>query len=613
MAKQLVNPLEQHVEKAALGIAGALLIAVIARYLVTSPNQLDLGGEMVTPATIDQRVNQKALEVAERIKGARVDVETPDPLFAEFTKTLTPFASDTLHTTLPASVPFAPDVPVIDPPDDVGGNVDLVAVMPLVRPVVVQGRSTMLFGQRRAAVNWVTISAVFEVAKQMAVQVKTYGAARKEVVFGTADIQRRARRADGSWSTDDWVLVEASPTGDVPNLPRVTLVEDQGHTIVPRDQRDRVSTFLAKLREPDVQLHILRPMFPETENGSVWVVPVSGDKRDVMMQDDYYLNNDRPPSLDPIDRYGVEEARADGAFQSQEETPPEQLDRAEQLIKDAWNNKSEDQATEAYNLARDVLDDKSLGASVLKRAELLVKRADERGSDIKFWGMRQGSIPNDDAVAETFKRKVPALQQIWAHDTLPGSVTSGAVYQYRIRPTIYNRMAAEPTKFRDSENALKFFIPGPWSDPVEVTIPADRHYFVVTEDKNKQRVGIELYRWFEGDIVKSTGRLKVGVGERISGESRVAVRSPDDPAATEFTLVEFDANAVIVDIDFDRPYRERKRGRTRQGFKFGALEHRCSVTIREADGRLTERFVLTDKGNPRKKELEGIKYKPQGG
>jgi len=43
MAKQLVNPIERHVEKAVLGLTGLALVAVIALYLVTSPNQIELG------------------------------------------------------------------------------------------------------------------------------------------------------------------------------------------------------------------------------------------------------------------------------------------------------------------------------------------------------------------------------------------------------------------------------------------------------------------------------------------------------------------------------------------------------------------------------------------
>ena len=45
MAKQLVSPVERHVEKGILGVAVVLLLGVVAMYLVSSPNQMELGGE----------------------------------------------------------------------------------------------------------------------------------------------------------------------------------------------------------------------------------------------------------------------------------------------------------------------------------------------------------------------------------------------------------------------------------------------------------------------------------------------------------------------------------------------------------------------------------------
>ena len=67
MAKRVVGPIEQHVEKAVLAIAGIGLIAVIAMYLVTSPNQIEIGGQMVSPTTIDQVLFNRAGEVRQRI------------------------------------------------------------------------------------------------------------------------------------------------------------------------------------------------------------------------------------------------------------------------------------------------------------------------------------------------------------------------------------------------------------------------------------------------------------------------------------------------------------------------------------------------------------------
>ena len=70
MAKQLVNPIERHVEKAVLGLTGLALAAVIALYLVTSPNQIELGQEKVSPSTIDGKVAKKAADVVGRIRAA---------------------------------------------------------------------------------------------------------------------------------------------------------------------------------------------------------------------------------------------------------------------------------------------------------------------------------------------------------------------------------------------------------------------------------------------------------------------------------------------------------------------------------------------------------------
>ncbi len=49
MAKQLVNPIERHVEKGILGLSVLLLIAAVAMFLVTTPNQFELEGTNVTP------------------------------------------------------------------------------------------------------------------------------------------------------------------------------------------------------------------------------------------------------------------------------------------------------------------------------------------------------------------------------------------------------------------------------------------------------------------------------------------------------------------------------------------------------------------------------------
>ena len=122
MAKQLVGPLERHVEKAIVGIAGLILIAVIAKYVVTAPNQLEVGGELVDPATVDKKVADKAAEVRDRIANHDPEDETPELLYGEFVKSLDPYPSNQLALEAPRGVVFGPAVPIIDPPEAIKGQ-----------------------------------------------------------------------------------------------------------------------------------------------------------------------------------------------------------------------------------------------------------------------------------------------------------------------------------------------------------------------------------------------------------------------------------------------------------------------------------------------------------
>src|SRR5262245_40492580 len=110
MAKQLVNPIERHAEKAVLALAGLALVYVIARYVVTTPNSLELAGERVTPSTIDQKVAQKAADAVARLRAAPPKTSIPEPLHTAFEAAVAP--AD--FPALPGVVALAPEVPLVD-------------------------------------------------------------------------------------------------------------------------------------------------------------------------------------------------------------------------------------------------------------------------------------------------------------------------------------------------------------------------------------------------------------------------------------------------------------------------------------------------------------------
>lgn len=604
MAKQLVNPVERHFEKGVLGVAGLVLIWTIATYLIASPNHVEIGGETVRPSTIDQKVAQKAALVRDRTLKARANVEIPDPLAPTFETSLNPLAAAKISTLLPIAAAIGPAIPIIDPPEVVEGESALVKIIPTSPPVLTHGRSTFLIMERDIPMNWVTVSVVMDIQEQMAEQGREYGAARKEVLFGPTEMQRRTRRPDGSWSDEDWQAIKPSPTKPPPPA-RQILLETEGDQVRATSQtRNFLETFLRNLRAPTLQLDLIRPLMHDKVNGDPWEMPIITTKRDVLIQDDYYLNRKKPPAASPVDRYATDDE--DTEVIAVKLTPDQILQNSETLRLSAWTNKSEDLAIQAYNTARDVADEIGISPSLLKRAETQVRKCEQTQGDVKRWENANRGGPAVQLAAQDFEREPNATQQIWAHDAAPGSIESGQTYQYRIRPTLYNRLVGQPEKFRNPADATIIYFAGDWSKPVEVEVEPDMVFFVNSKDDRKNLVGVVFYRWFEGVWVQSD-RFKVGVGDAVEGSSRCIVPSVTG-ADFDQTAVDFTAHATVVDIDFKRPFRERKKGKGRDGVRFAAPKPACSVVFADSSGRLHERYLPAEKSHPDSRMYRSRKY-----
>ena len=613
MAKQLVNPVERHAEKAVLAVAILLLIGVVVRYLATSPNQLEVGGNWVSPKTVDQQLARKAATARDRIRRAQSPEEMPEPLIEVFEEELDPFDKEDVPLTLSTVVAVGPEVPIIDQPGRRPGDAELVEPGPTGPPAVSYGRSTYKFvdenreEQRREA-NWVTISALFDVKALMAQQRSLYGETRKEVIFGTTQLQRRACHDDGSWSDDDWESIEpySWPPLDLPSLPNISIVKDDDKIVVSDEDQGDVERFFERLSDPERQLELLRPQLPEIINGTRWTFPEITTFRDVLDQDDYYLHRNQPPSADPDNRYEREEEEAGAVPRiiNKAEQIARDLEEADRLLKRASDQCSENDAMTAYNIAFEISRDREAGPGDKSRAARLMEQADQVAADVRRRHAR-GECARRPVIGEEseeeFKREPLPVQQIWVHDAEPGSIESGKTYQYRLRPQIYNRLAGEPDKFRNPADAAVVFIPGKWSEPVEVSIEPDMLFFATNKNQRQQEVTVEFFRWFEGVWVRARDKFRVGDGLQV--KRRVWVPPWEDGSAPENTLVEFATDSSVLDIDFDRDHRERKRGKTRSGVKFNPASESCCAVFVDSEGRLQERFVAVDKGHPHKRGI----------
>lgn len=615
MAKQVVNPIERHIEKGVLGVAGIALIGVIVMFGVRSPNQVEIGDEMVTPSEIDAKLARQASEVRDRISSSQPTEVAFEPLGDQFAAALEPFKLAGLPLELPAALLCGPETPFADPKGAKPGQAQLVKVQTLDKPLVTYGRSTyeLQGGSVFTAANWVTVASLLNRETQAKAQGLEYGSQRKDVVFGPPQMQRRAMRADGTWSDDDWNTVEAWPATKTPPPPRIVFVDEDGTQVVPRNSRTSVDNFYEDINLPEMQMDILRPLMPDVFNGAEWAIPPVVPCMDILRMDDDYFNAavvEPTPQEDLIDRTGL--CTINAAVEEEENLAPKQ--KIDKLFAQgiewlahakATNNINE--ANMAFNNFTDITHDSSATPAQKNRAKRLQKNAEQAGRDITRIVRRGGGRGGLPAQQEQV-RKLHPTQLIWMHDAAPGSLESGNAYQYRIRATLFNRLAGEPTKFDNAENAKVFFIPGDWSPPSDpVVIPATSEFYVTGIDNRKGTAKVEMYQWFDGYWV--TTRVNFEVGEKVAAKKRAEVPDPDSPGDVDRASVPFDTGFTVLQIDSDRMQREKKsRG---GGIRFqDALSKGGSVLLVGMNGEVVERFVSMDKANPEKKAASGRVWRP---
>lgn len=622
MAKQLVNPIERHVEKAVLGLAGLTLVAVIALFLVTSPNQIELGQEKVSPGTIDGKVAQKAAEVVGRLRGATPKSSIPPPLFDAFAGSLQPLG----RTPLPAAVAIGPEVPIVDVQGTAMGQAELVKVICPDKPTISQGRGIIVAagagGQSQfVPVDWVTVSAIFDVKQQSELQRREYGAKYSEIIFAPPEIQRRVRLPNGNWPDDGWTDVKAWPTPGIPREPVISILEEGGKPFVDKEQLKTIEKFYSDLQHPKLQLDILRPMPPVMVQGTRWTLPIITSARDVMKQDDEYLNPSEP-SLDPIDRYGVSEEPPQKKEAATEPKPTgkhaAKLQEGQQLLERARQNNSENDAVAAINAAVEIITDRNPppNPADLTKAEKLHKDATQEKNDIKRRIAMGGGAPppaggqQPGQPVTKLRDRLPE-QQVWAHDAAVGSIANGETYQYRMRFRIYNRLAGGADRFSKPEFAATVFIAGDWSEPSDPVVvePASK-VFVTSDNQRDSEISVEFFQWFGGVWVKPTRRIKSTIGETIRDTQRTPAPAIDNPEEVDNPEVPFIADATILDIDFGRAFRERRAGSTSKGVRFDSPKPTTSTVYIDSQGRLHERFVALDKVHPDRRDMINRLWQP---
>jgi len=618
MAKQLVNPIERHVEKVVVAISAAALLGAAALFLISSPNKTELGGALVTAATIDDAVARHAEEIRAAVSSHRPKSVIPEPLADEFAAAIKqPPASAYV-----AVAPIRPTVPLLDPPITKVADFVLVKVIAPEKPAITSGRSTVILSSPSGDEvfrprDWATISAVFDRKAQSELQKRSYGASNGVVYIAPPEIQRRPQRLDGTWSDDDWVLVVPTPAGPPVEVPTVEIVEgDEGPTVSP-DQKKELEHVMVQLSSTDPQRDRLRPMFYKVGNGDDWSFPIITTYMDVMKQDDEILNPNLPPSNDLEDIYGLLDAGA-GKEQAVERLTPAQkvaadMKRGKEMLARAKKNRSKFDARTAGNIFFDVVQNSAANAAQQNEAKKLQDEAELLVTQFQREEMTRGVITSttgkDSAGSGGPARSLLPTQQLWAHDAAEASIEGGQTYQYRMRFRIYNLFAGEPGKFENPEDAARVFVSSDWSPATDaVSFERWEAFFVTSDDKQKKQAGVEFFRWFFGAWVKSR-RHKFGIGDSVAITQRTEVPNLLDPGESDNVEVDYSAGAAVLDVDFSRAFRERRRGKGSGGVRFAAPRAETALVLVDRDGHLSERIVPRDKDDPARRLLTEKLYK----
>lgn len=639
MAKQAVGTIERHIEKGILGLAGLILLAAVGKYLVSSPNKMELtAGEYVTPDTVDDRIYEQAERARLAVQSAKPDVVESVNLTPRFDEALDPLKFAQLPPTLPRSVPFLPVAPLIST-HRADGTIELVPPLPLDKPVLAAGRSRLAFEEEPIIwsvgiedsdfpepteelswpVNWVTVSAVWNRQAQMELNEKAYGKGRSYALLGGLEVQRRERRPDGSFNDDDWRTIEPYTRAKLPDAPELTFAPgSDGKPTATSEHLQTATKFYELLQDPIVQMNLLRPIVQPPLSGDPWKYPVIANS-DPVEQDDEFFRPEVDAGYKPSraimkDRYprSAEESKAldlpwiNGRQPTDAEARnwKENFKLAEEAYVKAIKEGDEYIEANAYNFVVRVHDKET---SAQKTARELLAKFDALAKSKS--GPKQPPRPGSGSrtAAQAEPQTIPhpkfPVQQVWAIDGNIDSLVGGRTYQYRIRPLLFNPFYGQPKALKNPEDARRPFIRGEWSPPSDaIYIEPDTQFFVRSTTKDRGEASIDMYKWVEGVWVKATA--KVGYGDIVSCESRV------DVADDRKELVRFDGDVLFVRLDTNRPWCDVSR-MGRSGVRFGAAQPSESIILVDASGNVIERILDLDRGDTRIKDLQGKLFKPQ--
>ena len=567
-----INPFEQHVDKAVLGLAGAAFLGVLGVQFLTSPNEVKVGNATLPPENAFQPAEEAAKQLDAQMRSDSPSLpEVPaqkdyaklmsDRLAAGIAPrpTIKPLgtsiafaagaATQAIPTDLvlgelampaPIDVVAATHRAAIDPIDKVGIP-GLAALLPTAQPydkatVSIQGKF-----------DGTSLKRLFETdpdgeGPQSALPLGWW---RDNVEVIAVEVERERLESDGSW-------VEASVLPPVPG--RVNLLPTW-EQIKTADQATQ-NVITARSESP----RVLRPSFYRIIAGPKWVEPMTAvamvekgaDQTQIdrlkaelkkldeeipalQQQIDAMPKDERPAVRPPQEGApaagggggGRRGGMAGGGAQGGRNAPPPKANDANKP-KPRW-----------------ALEEQLRGKQ--GRRKIVVSKLKAAGVDVE-------AAPQPGIVEPAALVEPPLLDNMnvkfWAHDL---TTQPGATYRYRTRMVLNNPVFGRALFLKDDQKAMAehALVRGGWSDwSEEVAVDPDQAFFVTSATPQGDaalgqgiaKATAEVFKFYYGSYRRAAVGLEPGdmialdmklpAGLLIYDESKLPAARPEDaPAA----------------------------------------------------------------------------------
>lgn len=569
MAKQNVSFGERHLEKIVVGVAGAVLAAMLFLYVIQDPYSVQAGGETFGPNAFYPRLDEQARQMLQALRNASPrEVEPPE------LPVITPQRGS---TDLP--IVFAqihPPVPLPDSRIDPGGRVELVGILAPDQPVATSGRATAEIPppqvveigdtQRPGSstvtddlgdVTWAAVFATIPRGDQNeAFRKAKYAVDLQKLVVKDVEVERQQLLPDGTWGPPEQVERQFKVYElDGPGKLEPQTDPQTGETYFRSEDYPLVKSFLEEALK--YQSDILRPPFQSvlpSESQLDWQVPAAmpnGVKIDWVQ--DYEIAIPAPTSASPGGPAGPVAPRVPfGRIKAE----------IDELINQGQFIQAEEKAKESLAV------NTHLPPNQKQELETLIAQLEPRARQ----QAEQQEEERDRRLRMQEATLGPDTDVLWLTDL---SVVPGQTYRYRVRLLALNLHAGQLRKLRTVEDAAKVVLAGEWSkwsEPVSIA-PAKRVF--LTSINSQESLRVELYQWKNGKWDKTNPTIGLG-----------------QPMTFKEQLKEFSYDAVPALLDESAQWRERSVSR-QDSIRYDSRSTKSVVFIRD-DGQIEERFLAED-------------------